>query len=292
MPELPEVETICRQLKRHLEGGLITRLRLARPDILRGAPERALASVLGRRIEKVSRRGKLVRLGLSGGRLLVFHLKMTGRLVVGPERRPDKHNHLLVTVGGAGGACQLHFDDPRRFGRIWLLPSAGAEEMPPFLNLGPDALAVTRPDLAARLGASSRRLKPLLLDQKIVAGLGNIYADEILHRTGIHPLTRGRDLTAAKAAALWRNMRLVLRHAIRRGGSSVRDYVDPSGRRGSFQLEHAVYRREGLPCPRCPGTVRRIVVGGRGTYFCPRCQRPPPCGVTGRRAGGLTKGCP
>ncbi len=275
MPELPEVETIRRQLQRSLGGGRIEELEVLRAGVVISAGGVTPASLAGAPLGRVRRRGKLLILE-AGERILLLHLRMTGHPEVLRERRPGKHTHFILRgQDRRGKAFFLHFHDPRRFGRLWLLPAAGVEEIPPLCRVGRDALAVTPREFRALLSSCRGPLKPFLLDQGRVAGIGNIYADEILHRCGLHPLTPAASLGPERALILHGTMREVLRRAIQRGGSSVRDYVQATGERGSFQEEHSVYGRRGKPCPACATPVRRITLGGRGTHYCPSCQPKP-----------------
>jgi formamidopyrimidine-DNA glycosylase len=194
------------------------------------------------------------------GGVLAIHLGMTGRLLVGGERGP--YTRAVFTLDDGA----VSFDDVRQFGSVrWL-------ERPPE-TLGPDPLEIAATDFAARLRARRGRIKSLLLDQAFLRGIGNIYADEILFRARIHPRATAVRLSEGRARVLHATMREVLGEAIERGGSSVSNYVDSEGRKGTFQLLHRVYRKTGLPCPECGTPIRRIVMAQRGTHYCPRCQR-------------------
>jgi len=279
MPELPEVETIVRGLARRLRGRTVDVVHLARPDVLHGSPAVLCAVLRGRQVTRVCRVAKQVRLMLAGpGRreagTLVFHLGMSGRLLLVPDGRPiEPHTHLRLGLGGGG---ELRFVDPRRFGGIWyLLPgrSRGDEgwvgrSLPPA---GRDALSMPASAFRA-LMKRRRQIKALLLDQRPMAGLGNIYCDEALHRAGIHPLRRACTLGDEEIRRLHAAIRRVLQAAVRAGGSSISDYRAADGSLGRFQLRHRVYGREGRPCPRCRTPVVRMTVAGRSSYLCPRCQ--------------------
>jgi formamidopyrimidine-DNA glycosylase len=260
VPELPEVETVCRTLRPHLEGRTIRDAHFSSAFVMRDDPKQAAAALRGRRIEGVGRRGKFLLLDLSGGLTLSVHLGMTGRLLwegtAGPYTRAVFH----LDVG------TLVYDDIRQFGRIEL--DAGRAG-----RLGPDALTLAEPEFLARLAARRGRIKPLLLNQAFLGGLGNIYADETLFRARIHPLARAERLGRQRARRLYGAIREILEAAVASGGSSISNYVDGDGRAGEFQLQHRVYGREGEPCVVCGTPVRRIVAGGRGTHYCPRCQR-------------------
>lgn len=260
MPELPEVETIVRTLAPRLEGRQIRRATFSSPLVFRA--DAALAARLrGRRVEAVRRHGKFIVLELSGGLRLTIHLGMTGKLLWNGE--PGPHARAVFDLGGP----RLVYDDIRQFGRIEIGPALPARAA----RLGPDALEISEAEFAAALQGRRGRIKPLLLNQLLLRGLGNIYVDEALFRAGIHPLAP--RLGRVRIRRLYRAIQEVLREAIARGGSSISDYVDADGRPGSFQERHQVYGKAGQPCPRCGAAIRRIVVAQRGTHYCPKCQR-------------------
>ncbi len=284
MPELPEVETIARGLARRIEGRVIAAARLHRRDILHGDGG-PVEQLVGRRIREVRRCGKQVRVTLEPGKkihrraagatLFVYaHLGMTGRLLVVDRDAPlEKHTHLQIDFDNS--QTQLRFCDPRRFGGIWLVAWAGdtrnrwvGRRLPP---IGADPLEISLPAMRALL-ARKRQIKPLLMDQVPISGMGNIYCDEALFRAGIHPLTPAGDLDGEAVRRLRTAIRRVLTEAIQAGGSSISDYRDADNARGSFQDRHRVYGREGCPCPNCSRPIERLVVAGRGTHLCPRCQ--------------------
>jgi len=286
MPELPEVETVVRQLKRQLVGRRVLRIRVRTPSLIRQRQVR-LNSLVGRRICAVVRRGKLIRIDLSrGGSLpgrpestILVHLRMTGRMRVLKSRvRRTKHDHIDLELDGGFVA---RFSDIRKFGGWWIMSAADAARSSPLGALGPEPLEMGRDDFRRLLGGSRQRIKALLLDQRRIAGIGNIYCDESLFSARIHPFTAGRDVSRRKAEALWRAVQRILRGAIRHGGSSTRDFVGADGERGWFQIRHSVYGRGGLPCRRCGTRLRRLMVAGRGTVICPRCQ-PMPRATSGR----------
>ena len=273
MPELPEVETIVRGLAPALCGRTIARAALLFKPLLRRAPRGGLSGLAGRKVVAVRRRGKMALIECDGGVTLVFHLKMTGQLLLAAAgaEPPDKHTRLVVEF--RDGGPELRFRDVRKFGFLVCASGdaeTGCEEL---ACLGPEPLGLAFEDLRHAVGRRNGRIKGLLLDQTFVAGIGNIYADEMLFDAGIHPETPAVALTANDLRRLWESMGRILSLAIEAKGSSLRDYVDAEGRPGGFQLLHKVYDREGEPCVRCGARVRRIVVGGRGTHFCPRCQR-------------------
>ncbi len=211
---------------------------------------------------------------LEGGLALVFHLKMTGRIILAPPAEPvDKHTRLVVRF--RDGRNELRFVDIRKFGFLACVSGLSADSCPEIAALGPEPLEISREDFTAAIKGRKGRIKSLLLDQRVIAGIGNIYADEILFDARIHPLTPASSLNKEDAARLWASIRRILTRALKAKGSTLRDYVDAEGRAGSFQRLHRVYDRAGEPCPRCGRTLERIVVGGRGTTFCPSCQRKP-----------------
>ncbi len=269
MPELPEVETIVRQLRPQLVGRTVERVevRWAR-SVARPSVRRFRDGLAGRRIVALRRRGKFFVFDLDDGRALVGHLRMTGRLFVG--RAPD--DAFTRVAFALDGGERLVFSDVRKFGRLALVErldeATGA--------IGPEPLDVDGAWLHAALRARRRRLKPLLLDQTFLAGLGNIYVDESLHRAGLHPLRGSHRVTRPQADGLASAIHDTLARAIAAEGSSFDVfYRTPEGRPGAFQDEFAVYGRQGEPCRACGATIRRLVVGQRGTHVCPRCQPAP-----------------
>lgn len=283
MPELPEAETIARGLADQLVERTVHSVELNRQDVLHGSPVVPCAVLRSRTITSVNRVGKQVRLRLSGGVCLSFHLGMSGRLIICKPTEPiAPHTHLRL--GFEGNGTELRFCDPRRFGGVWIMQerNPGPVEAGPLNRTwigrrlppaGLDPLTATLDELVVALGRS-RRLKPLLLDQSIIAGLGNIYCDEILHRAGVHPLTRANRLDRKQVGHLRRTIRHVLTEAIAAGGSSISDYRTSDNTPGAYQTRHRVYGREGKSCRRCRTTIQRFVLGGRSTFVCPQCQLP------------------
>jgi formamidopyrimidine-DNA glycosylase len=274
MPELPEVETIRRQLAPRVEGRVLSALRVADPRWCRplSAPEIEQA-VSGRRVERLARRGKYLVWDLAGDMHLVMHLRMTGTLLLDP---PADAPHARVRFELDDGA-RLLFCDPRRFGTGELAPSAA--ELSAFFaaRLGVEPLSDEFTAERLRALARGRRapVKAFLLDQATVAGVGNIYADEALFRARIHPLRPAGSLRAAQVAALRDAVVATLHAGIAAGGATIDDFRHADGVRGAFQDEFLVHRRRGEPCPRCGTPVRKLVAGGRATYACERCQRRP-----------------
>lgn len=272
MPELPEVETVRRGLAPLLTGRRILRVRVRRRDLRRPLPEDFERRVAGRRVVEVARRAKYLLLHLDGGLCMIGHLGMSGRLFAArPGRPPERHDHIAFEI--EGGAVAI-FNDARRFGLFDLCDGAALDRHPLLRRLGPDPLGAEfgGPVLAAAAAGRRTPIKALLLDQAVVAGLGNIYVCESLFRAGVSPLRLARDLGLRRAARLAAAVRAVLEDALASGGSTLRDYVGASGDRGWFQHAFRVYGREGEPCG-AGHAVRRIVQGGRSTFYCPRCQR-------------------
>jgi formamidopyrimidine-DNA glycosylase len=284
VPELPEVETIRRQLEPELRGHRIEALEVLDPRWSRPAePRRLEEQVSGRRIESLSRRGKYLLLGLDGDLTLVMHLRMTGNLLLVDEGdlvaavdedafEPVGDRFLRARFSLDDGR-ELRFSDARRFGEAFLLPSAGVEER--FRGrLGIEPLSDEFTVEAIERIAAGRRapLKSFLLDQGGIAGVGNIYADEALWRAELHPLSPAGSMRRQHVEALREGVIAALRAGLAEGGASIDDYLDSRGERGTMQDEFLVHNREGEPCPRCGTPIRRIVVGGRSTYFCPGCQ--------------------
>ena len=292
MPELPEVETIRRSLTPHLVGRTVRAVTVHNDDFRLRIDRTAMAErVAGKRIRVLGRRGKYLLCELDGGTVLVFHLGMSGRLTVVPASLPlDPHDHLILALSARRGRPreELRLRDPRRFGLAVVL---GAEEMatsPLFRHLGPEPLFGADGqegkddgmfDAAALRRRTARRrapIKSLLLDARIVVGVGNIYACESLYRAGIDPRTPARALGPRRWQRLVTAVKEVLTSAIAEGGTSLDDYGDfrnGDNKPGYFRVSLAVYGREGEPCPRCERTVRRIVQSGRSTFYCPQCQR-------------------
>ncbi|PYT14920.1 MAG: DNA-formamidopyrimidine glycosylase [Acidobacteria bacterium] len=261
MPELPEVETVVQMLAPHLAGRRIVSATFNSRFVTPGDRRKLASRIQGRTIGAVRRRGKFIVISLDAGTLAV-HLGMTGKLLLDGAR--SEYTHAVFTLDEG----ILLYDDIRQFGRIeW------SEQMPRRVaRLGPEPLEIGLEDFCARLRRHKARVKPLLLNQTFLAGLGNIYVDETLFSAGVHPLAIASRLKAERAARIYQAMRDVLKLAIEHRGSSVSDYVDARGERGGFQLLHRVYGREGEPCVACGAPVKRIVVAQRGTHYCPKCQ--------------------
>ncbi len=287
MPELPEVETVRQGLQGLLPGRIIKTETHDWPKGFPNAQADVDAFLIGATVTAVRRRAKVLMIGLSTNYSLVIHLKMTGQLVFRSQSAhfgaghpnhslvgdlPDKSTRVTLTF--ADGS-RLFFNDQRKFGWMRLLPTAEVEHLDFFTKVGPEPLdpAFTAADFAARLQRRSKSgIKAVLLDQTIVAGIGNIYADESLWAARIHPLTRVQDISPAKIKALYTGLIHVLKRSIEKGGSTDRNYVDHEGRRGSYLTFANVFRREGQPCSRCGTIIIKTRVAGRGTHTCPHCQ--------------------
>lgn len=274
MPELPEVETVRRQLASALPGRRITGLGVRLPRLLRNIePERLEERVAGRRFAAVQRRGKFLLLHLDDGARLIVHLRMTGRLTVAPTGDPEgPHTHIVVALDGG---LELRFSDQRTFGTWHYVADDYGQEPPGLVSMGVEPLGDDfSPEALAALVAGRRApIKAVLLDQRRVAGIGNIYADEALFRAGIDPARPAGSLSEADLARLHRTIRAVLQDSLAKGGTTVRDYVNGRGVPGEFQRYLDVYGRAGQPCRRCGTAIVRRRVAGRGTHVCPRCQR-------------------
>jgi len=274
MPELPEVETVRRQLEPHVRGAAITAVHVRDPRWCSPLDPDALTDVVvGRRVSALRRRGKYLDWDLGDEIHLLMHLRMSGTLLLDPAAEPP---HARVELS-LDGARSLWFVDPRRFGTGELLAGEGALTAFFAARLGVEPF--DEEFSAAALGARARGrrgpVKPFLLDQRTVAGIGNIYADEALFRAGVHPLRPAGALTAGQYARLRDAIREVLAAGIDANGASIDDFRDLDGARGSFQDRFLVHRREGKPCPVCGAAIRKLTVAGRGTYVCMRCQPPP-----------------
>lgn len=268
MPELPEVETTVRGLARVLEGRRIDRVEARRPDLRRSFPKDLGQRLTGARVVGLGRRAKYGLIHTDRGDTLVFHLGMSGSWRVNHPTL-EKHDHLLIETDEGN---RLALNDPRRFGSVDLMPTDQLAEWSTFEILGPEPLDLDARLLKERLAGRTAAIKLLLLDQRIVAGLGNIYVCEALFRAGINPKRPGGAISIERLKQLVEAIHDVLEEAIAAGGSTLRDFVSPQGELGYFPKSFAVYDREGQPCA-CGGIVKRVVQGGRSTFYCPKCQR-------------------
>jgi len=279
MPELPEVETVLRGLAVRLSGQVVQRALLRRPDLRWPVPEGLVRRLVGTRILGFRRRAKTMLMDLNGGDTVLWHLGMSGRVLLEPRDAPEAetlHAHFRLEVEG----WRAEFVDPRRFGSLDLWPTGELDSHPRLAGLGPEPLSneFSEATLSAALAGRHTPIKAALLDQRTVAGLGNIYVSEALWRARISPKRLAASVAGARAARLVPAIRSVLEEAIAAGGSSLRDYRQASGELGYFQHAWRVYGREGEPCEACPGPpscpgIVRIVQGTRATFYCPRLQR-------------------
>ncbi len=276
MPELPEVETVRRGLDRRLTGRRLTHVAVNRPDLRFPLPPDLGARLTGRRVEAMRRRAKYLLYDLDNGETLIGHLGMSGRMHI-HDARPNSqqlHEHIVFTVDDG---TVVIFQDHRRFGYFDLCPTAALDDHRFFRNLGPEPLGegFSGASLSAAIATKRTPIKAALLDQRVVAGLGNIYVCEALFRAGISPTRLAMTVSGRRAARLVPEIKDVLTEAIAAGGSTLRDYVQASGELGYFQHDFRAYGQEGEPCrkPKCRGTIARIVQSGRSTFHCPVCQR-------------------
>ncbi|HWA44494.1 MAG TPA: bifunctional DNA-formamidopyrimidine glycosylase/DNA-(apurinic or apyrimidinic site) lyase [Hypericibacter adhaerens] len=280
MPELPEVETVCRGLALRLEGRRLARVQQRRKDLRFPLPRGFAARLQGRRVLKVDRRAKYILIHLEGDEILLCHLGMSGRMLIGngPVLEPEAHDHIILETDDGG---HVRFNDARRFGMMDLVSEAGLARHKLIKGLGPEPLdpAFTGAVLATRLDRKATSIKAAILDQRVVAGIGNIYASEALFRAGLSPKRKAGTVQGPRAEKLVAAIKAVLAEAIAAGGSSLRDYVQTDGELGYFQHRWAVYEHEGEACPACEcdiavtGGIRRMTQGGRSTFYCPRRQR-------------------
>jgi formamidopyrimidine-DNA glycosylase len=271
MPELPEVETTVRGLAPVLEGRRIASIELRREDLRRPFPPDLRQRLTGAQVIRLGRRAKYGLIGTDRGDTMVFHLGMSGHWRIDPAGI-GKHDHVVIETDAGH---RLALNDPRRFGSIDLVPTDRLESLPPFAGMGPEPLGADfdGAGLARAFEGRAAPVKALLLDQRVVAGLGNIYVCDALNLARIAPGRAGGHIAHARLDVLAEAIRTVLKAAIAAGGSSLRDYVRPDGELGYFSKEWRVYGREGLPCPNCGAPVKRRVDSGRSTFYCARCQR-------------------
>jgi len=274
MPELPEVETIKRTLEARIKGLSVVSAEIFLPRLIRTPGLDEFKTLLaGRKFQELERRGKYLLLHLSQSLVIVIHLRMTGRLVYLPaSHEVAPHTHLIINLDDG---CHLRYSDIRRFGTVSLVPAADLDKIPGLRSLGrePFDREFTRDYLLRQLHSRRVILKTLLLDQSFIAGLGNIYADEVLFRARIHPQQRSNALTQRQSARLFHAIRDVLKEGIENRGTTLRDYVDGEGITGNYQNLLKVHNRENQPCAICLTNIVRLRISGRSTYFCPHCQR-------------------
>ena len=268
MPELPEVETTVRGLEKVLKGRRIARVEARRADLRRSFPQDLGQRLTGAKVTGLGRRAKYGLIHTDRDDTMIFHLGMSGSWRINHSKL-EKHDHLLLETDDG---TRLSLNDPRRFGSVDLVRTEELATWPAFSALGPEPLDITAQDLKRRLSGRTASIKLLLLDQRIIAGLGNIYVCEALYRAGIHPKRSGGSLSLERLRRLVPAIHDVLAEAIAAGGSTLRDFASPDGELGYFSKSFAVYDREGRPCT-CGGKVTRFVQGGRSTFYCPSCQR-------------------
>lgn len=273
MPELPEVETIVRGLRDLITGHKINQVWVREPKLIVFPAEDEFKRQLnGREVIALNRRGKYILINLEGGKTLVVHLRMTGKLLVKPrEIDVDKHTHIIFELDNG---MDLRFHNVRKFGRVYLVDTGSWQEAGGLAELGPEPLSdkFTLTELKNRIKGRKMMIKSLLLNQKFIAGLGNIYTDEALFRAGISPKRRADTLSDEELERLYRAIRRVLELGIEYGGTTFSDYLDARGKQGEFQKKLLVYRQTGENCPQCGHEIIREKIGGRSSHYCPGCQ--------------------
>jgi formamidopyrimidine-DNA glycosylase len=273
MPELPEVETIRRGLAATVKGKTITGAEVLIAKIVKAPdPETFIRLAAGKRIETIGRHGKYLLLALSDGYTLVAHLRMTGQFNYCPSGTPVRKS--TVAIFRLDDGHDLRFVEPRGFGILYLIPSGDLDTVPGLNRLGPEPFSpeFTVDYLTGILASRRAKIKSLLLDQSLIAGIGNIYADESLFRAGIHPERTAASLSPEEIKRLYHAIRTEIAAGIEYRGTSVQSYFDVDGRKGSYQEHLKVYQQTGQPCPNCGMPIQKIKVGGRGTHICPKCQ--------------------
>jgi formamidopyrimidine-DNA glycosylase len=271
MPELPEVETVVRGLRKTVIGNKIKNLKVIFPGIVKQDLKNFKKDVNKTEIVGIRRRGKFILIDLSNGKTILAHLGMTGNfLLVKPSTPLNKHDHLIVKFHQ--NPKELRYNDQRKFGRIKSFSTSKAENVADLRRLGPEALDISSSEFINLFRKRKGKIKSALLNQQIIAGLGNIYVDESLFEVKIHPAQKINRLSPQKLRKLHQAIQKILKKAIKAGGSSIENYYNVNGEIGSFQLQHRVYGREGLPCKRCGTKIKRIKISQRSSYFCPKCQ--------------------
>lgn len=272
MPELPEVETIVRCLRPHLVGLEIEAVRVFFPPLIRNEDKSVLGELEGARVCGLRRRGKMILLDCHNGFSLLFHLKMTGQLLFSSTETPlDKHVRLIISFQAS--AQELRFRDVRKFGFVRLLRTEEIMEAPEIRLVGPEPINLDWPSFLRCIQGRRGRLKSLLINQRIIAGIGNIYGDEILFQARLHPADDLSRLQPTDLKRLRKMIPFILQKAISGRGTSIRDFRDGDGLEGGYQSHLRVYGRESEPCFRCGAKIRRLRLSGRSSFFCPRCQK-------------------
>ena len=272
MPELPEVETVCRGLLPVMEGSTITSVRQNRPNLRYPFPADFIAKLTNQKIRNITRRAKYIKIHLEEGGVLIIHLGMSGRMIIDQSDRPDAiHEHVVFNLDNG---YNIRYNDPRRFGCMDITEESKVEKHKYFANLGPEPFSVefNARYLLDKLKTKASPIKTALLDQTIVAGLGNIYVCEALFRTRVSPLRQSKLLIESEAKILISHIREILNRAIAAGGSTLRDHAQPDGKLGYFQHSFEVYGCEGQPCRICKNSISRITQAGRSTFYCSNCQ--------------------
>lgn len=270
MPELPEVETVAAQLRAALTRRTVRSVVIHREDYIRLGANDLAPTLPGRKCLRIERTGKRITLKLHPTGELALHLGMTGNVTLETPGTPVlPHTHATLQFDGLRREVRIR--DPRRFGGIWYAAEGSIPDVPHMGRLGPDALTVETPAFKSLVNRR-RQIKALLMDQRVISGLGNIYCDEALHAAGIHPLASGCDIDSKQLSKLALHIRQTLARAVRLGGSSISDYRNANGEQGWFQLKHRIYGRAGQPCRKCRGVIESQQIAGRTTHFCPICQ--------------------
>jgi formamidopyrimidine-DNA glycosylase len=271
MPELPEVETIVKGLQKTVVGRKIKSINVIFPGIVKQETEKFRKNAEKTKIVKVRRRGKYILIDLSNGKTILAHLGMTGNFLLVKSSSPwNKHDHLIIRF--YENHKELRYNDQRKFGKLKSFPTCKEKNVSELEKLGPESLNISASDFINLFQKRKGRIKSALLNQQIIAGLGNIYADESLFEAKIHPAQRIDKLSPQRLKRLHQAIQKILRKAIKAGGSSIENYYNVNGEIGSFQLQHKVYGREGLPCKKCGTKIKRIKINQRSSYFCPKCQ--------------------
>ena len=275
MPELPEVETVMRGLSPAMLGHSIERVKLYRPDLRVPFPKNMQRKLAGQKITTLSRRAKYILINFENDQILVIHLGMSGRVSIIPKSEKydvQKHDHMILTMNSG---TRIVYNDPRRFGMVFLVKTNALETHKAFSHLGPEPLGndFSAPYLLEALKNKKTSIKQAVLDQRVVVGVGNIYACEALYRAGINPKKQAYCIKSEKAEELVKAIRFILRKAIKAGGSTLKDYRHTDGELGYFQHNFTVYDCEGAPCKNCSKAIKRIVQGGRSTFYCATCQK-------------------
>ncbi|MBD3170712.1 MAG: bifunctional DNA-formamidopyrimidine glycosylase/DNA-(apurinic or apyrimidinic site) lyase [candidate division Zixibacteria bacterium] len=281
MPELPEVEVIARGLGKRVKGLTVSKIHINKPEVIKNDNPDGICNLQGKVIEEISRQGKFIIARFSGGGRILTHLGMTGKLLVMPtDEEIPIHSHLVFEF--MENHRRLVYNDTRRFGKVlYSLNGEGIIEQE-LSELGGDPLKISSKRFLKILKSHKRMIKPLLMDQHVIAGMGNIYADESLFEARIHPRVISSELSEQEGLTLYRSIRKILRSAIKAGGSTINDYCRDDGTMGYFQIKHQVYGKADQPCPRCGNTIYKMTVGGRTSSVCINCQRPPVVKPTAR----------